>query len=69
MKDAAALHETPPETEPSGAESAFITSFQVAHPGFTITEIRSALRHVGLELALEQEEGFLRDAVAKALER
>ncbi len=62
-----ALQETPPEGEATGAEASFLAAFQANHPEYTLTEIRSALRHVALELALQRDGEFLRGQVRMAL--
>ena len=61
------LDESPPEAPPRGEESRFVTAFQCAHRQAGITDIRKALRHCALELALERLQKPLVEAVERAL--
>ena len=60
--------ESPPEAPPHGEESRFVTAFQCALPEVGITDIRKALRHCALELALDRLQKPLVDSVERALD-
>ena len=62
------MEEAPPESAPTGKELELVKHFQNEHPEFTITEIRKALRHCALELALNQHADELQRSVGETLD-